>query len=450
VWVGWIRLRFLKLFCLVLVAALTAGLLLLDFVAAGFAPGLSEDQSPQPDQSEARPLIDVSQRADDPAAGVSATQADEGTAAEPSSITQLASARPADGILSGDALVPPQEGDGVPPEPTAAATPFATHSITPLSIPLPDTTTAAAPSDPMPAPPASPPAERTLTHAAAPVPVPSSTVRSAARPAAQSTVPAPQPVADAETAPTLVAEAPQMAQLRQPLTPGGSVSAPNARAASSELSVGAQTLVEFASLQASASGASGTGSVTSSSTRFIPGVVGSWTSAPLKFLSFGPSLGGSVFIGAPATGDGAATGVTSGGSILRIAQSSNGPVIVPSIFLGLPVTETTSANLGTGVWVNSIKETTTLTGAGANESDVHSALVARPFLNAALVQRVSLFDFPPGGAQEVKLSGGYVFADSPFQSAGCAAGQACLRTADQGSWFLGLSFQLAFPSGAAR
>jgi hypothetical protein len=446
------RLRFLKLFCLVLVAGLTVGLLLLDFVAEGFAPGLSEDRGQQQDQREARAPIDVSQRADAAAPGAIVVQAGEDVAAEASSIPQLASARPADGILSGDALMPPPDGEGVSPQPTAAATPFVTRSITPLSVPLPTATTAP-PSDSAPAPPASPAARGTLMRAPAPAPNPSSAAQpvapsAAPAPEVQSTIAAAQPVA--APAPTLATEAPQVAQLRQPLTPGGSASAPNAQTVAPELAVGAQTLVEFASLQASASGAGGTGSVTSSSTRVIPGVVGSWTSAPLKFLPFGPSLGGSVFIGAPATGDGAATGMTSGGSTLRIAQSNNGPVIMPSLFMGLPVTETTSANLGTGVWVNNIKETTTLTGAGASESDVHSGLVVRPFLNAAIVQRVSLFDFPPGGAQEVKLSGGYVFADSPFQLAGCAAGQACLRTADQGSWFLGLSFQLAFPAGAAR
>lgn len=207
-------------------------------------------------------------------------------------------------------------------------------------------------------------------------------------------------------------------------------------------------LVEFPSLQSTASGSlAGTGSVTNSSARIIPGIVGSWTSAPLDGLPLGPSIGGSLFIGAPASGDSVASAGTSGGYTLKLGQTNMWPVIMPRFFMGVPVTDGTSASLGTGVWINNIKETATLANASSTQSDEHSGVMVRPFLNAAIMQRAPLFEFLPPDAQKLKLSGGYIFGDSSFQAAFCASGQTCVKTSDQGSWFLGLSYEFGFPVG---
>ena len=218
----------------------------------------------------------------------------------------------------------------------------------------------------------------------------------------------------------------------------------------SQIALGPQVLVEFPSVQSTASGSlAGTGSVTNSASRAIPGLVGSWTSAPMGALPLTPSFGGSLFVGAPASGDSVATATTTGGYTLKLGETNNWPVIMPRVFMGLPVTDGTRASLGTGVWVNNIKETATLANSTTTQIDEHSGMTVRPFLNAAITQRVPLVGFLPAESQELKFSGGYIFGDTNFQSATCAAGQTCVKTSDQGSWFLGLSFQFGFPVGGA-
>lgn len=220
--------------------------------------------------------------------------------------------------------------------------------------------------------------------------------------------------------------------------------------AGSQVALGPQTLIEFPSLQSTTSGSlAGGGSVTNSSTRVIPGIIGSWTSAPVDMLPLGPSFGGSLFIGAPASGDSVASAATSGGYTLKLGQTNMWPVIMPSFFMGVPVMDGTSASLGTGVWINNIKETATLANATSTQSDEHSGMMVRPFLSAAVMQQAPLFEFLPPDAQKLKVSGGYVFGDSSFQAAFCAAGQTCVKTSDQGSWFLGLSYEFGFPVGGA-
>ncbi|HKT18156.1 MAG TPA: hypothetical protein VJR47_08950 [Stellaceae bacterium] len=301
---------------------------------------------------------------------------------------------------------------------------------------------------PQPAPPASPPASA-AHHAAS----------GSAAPAAAPAQAAEDDVADyqiASNASSPGAPSPKLVAQTAPPSAAPLVSSemhdPRSAAplAGSQVALGPQTLIEFPSLQSTASGSlAGTGSVTNSSTRVIPGIIGSWTSAPLDALPLGPSFGTSLFIGAPATGDSVATASTSGGYTLKLGQTNNWPVIMPRFFMGLPVTDGTSASLGTGVWINNIKETATLANATSTQSDEHSGMMVRPFLNAAIMQRAPLFEFLPPDAQKLKLSGGYIFGDSSFQAAFCAAGQTCVKTSDQGSWFLGLSYEFGFPVGGA-
>jgi hypothetical protein len=308
------------------------------------------------------------------------------------------------------------------------------------------------------APAAPPPAATPPQAAAAPASPPASSAqpRAAKKPAA-----APEQSADDEAAY-------QIASNAQPPAPSAKLVAQAAppskaplvssetrdpRASSSPLfgsqvALGPEMLVEFPSLQSTASGSlAGTGSVTNSSARIIPGIVGSWTSAPLDGLPLGLSVGGSLFIGAPASGDSVASAGTSGGYTLKLGQTNMWPVIMPRFFMGVPVTDSTRASLGTGVWINNIKETATLANASSTQSDEHSGVMVRPFLNAAIMQRAPLFGFLSPDAQKLKLSGGYIFGDSSFQAAFCASGQTCVKTSDQGSWFLGLSYEFGFPVG---
>ncbi len=216
------------------------------------------------------------------------------------------------------------------------------------------------------------------------------------------------------------------------------------------LAVGPQMLIEFPSLQSNASGSlAGSGSVTNSSARVIPGIIGSWTSAPLADLPLKPSFGGSLFIGAPASGDSVASATTSGGYTLKLGQTNNWPVIMPRFFMGVPVADGTRASLGTGIWVNNVKETATLANGSGSQSDERTGVMMRPFLSAAIEQHAPVFGFLPSESQRLKVSGGYIFGDSTFSASFCAAGQTCVRTQDQGSWFLGLSFQMGFPAGGA-
>jgi hypothetical protein len=276
---------------------------------------------------------------------------------------------------------------------------------------------------------------------------PTTGAESNAAPAASAepaTAPAPRPPPQ-----TFVAQvAPSNPPARAPLAP-----APPPRGGSdpaARLAFGLQTLIEFPSLQSNASGSlAGSGSVTNSSARVIPGVIGSWTSAPLADLPLKPSFGGSLFIGAPASGNSVASATTSGGYTLKLGQSNDWPVVMPRVFMGLPVAEGTRASFGTGIWVNNVKETATLANASGSQSDEHTGVMMRPFLSAAIEQRAPLLGFLPSESQRLKVSGGYVFGDSTFSAAFCAAGQTCVRTQDQGSWFLGLSFQMGFPAGGA-
>jgi hypothetical protein len=220
-------------------------------------------------------------------------------------------------------------------------------------------------------------------------------------------------------------------------------------AAGTKFVVGPQIEFEIPSLHASATGTiSGTGSVTNDTVRIIPGIYGSWTSPPVTSLPLSPAFGAGLFIGAPASGDSVASALTTGGFTLKLQQNSSWPILMPSIYAGTRVTDTTRVNVATGLWLSNIKETVTLSNGSFTESDVHSMPVVRPFIGAAIIQRFPTMPFLPGDFQEVKISGGYIFANDTFQANFCPGGQSCVRATDRGSWYFGLALHLSFAGGA--
>ncbi len=501
------RLRLLKLSCLFLVLALAGGLVLFDFAGDDLQSALVQTSSVTPARD-----LDVSAAPEPVATAPNpATPDDAAASAAPTAVPIPApggSEQPAASQLAGDVPVPgdtarndtPVEADAqaqsaAPPDQApASVTAVEGRAFPNLNATLAQTATAPASVESV-APAPTPPARSDETSVAsaaaggstgAPAAVPASDTRSAVasadtsppQPADQPAKPpgiahkhsaihlkAPVPAARSAAAedaaayqvastvtPTARPPTSLLAQTPPPVAPIVPTETrnppPSAPFSGSQFGLGLQTLVEFPSLQSTASGSlAGAGSVTNSSSRVIPGLVGSWTSAPLTALPLTPSLGGSIFLGAPASGDSVASAATSGGYTLKLGQTNMWPVIMPRFFMGVPLIDGTHASLGTGVWINNVKETATIANGTTTQTDEHSGVTVRPFLNAAITQHAPLLGFLPADSQELKFSGGYIFGDTNFQAAFCAAGQTCVKTADQGSWFLGLSFQIGFPAG---
>lgn len=541
------RLRLLKLSCLILVLALAAGLLLFDFAGddlqSAFIETSSVTPAALPDNSASAnlPPADVASTSAPVAPAINTASLDpapvasnaQASAAEPGQVQATAAPLPTGAAAPAASPAPDQAvaAEDAPPAAPTQTQPARAQDLAQASDQRRPASVAAvegrvlAPAAPAPAeaapaplaaaapPPATPKSGTYSVRAAIPAPVkkpasapaadaaadgsssaaamaesrsdfpasidaPAAAPPAATPPQAAAAVPAAPPASSAQpraaknsaAAPAQSANdevAYQIASNAQPPAPSPKLVAQTTppsnaplvsgetrdpRAASplsgSQVALGPEMLVEFPSLQSTASGSlAGTGSVTNSSARIIPGIVGSWTSAPLDALPLGPRFGGSLFIGAPASGDSVASAGTSGGYTLKLGQTNMWPVIMPRFFMGVPVTDGTSASLGTGIWINNIKETATLANAATTQTDEHSGVMVRPFLNAAIMQRAPLFEFLPPDAQKLKLSGGYIFGDSSFQAAFCASGQTCVKTSDQGSWFLGLSYTFGFPVG---
>ncbi len=478
------RLRLLKLCCLLLVVGLAGGLIVFEFsgddLRSAFiqtssvtpAMGIDTSSVPAPTHAAASsaPTADATAPAAsaDNAPGEQLVQTPSGidgqsaVATAPSASTDQSQTPPAPNPASDETpAAAPVESVEAAPVPLAPSAPAANAAAAPTSEPMtvkafasqatafPATigpadavraSTEKTPKSPSPAR-----KNATASNDAVPPSQAQAAQPQAANPTAFQIAAAANPPPSTE----LIAQTPP-APASAPLSSAEGRSASGSLSSFPKIAFGPQLVVEFPTIQTNASGTvTGTGSVTNSTARIIPGIAGSWTSAPLNSLPLNPSFGGSLFVGVPASGDSVTSTTTSSGYALKLGQTNNWPVIMPSFFMGVPVTNGTSASFGTGVWVNNVKETATLSNSSFSESDARSGMTVRPFLNAAIVQRLPLVGFLPGDQQELKLSGGYVFGDTNFQSSACGAGQSCLKTSDQGGWFLGLSFQFGFPVGGA-
>jgi hypothetical protein len=211
---------------------------------------------------------------------------------------------------------------------------------------------------------------------------------------------------------------------------------------------------EFPSVRAVTTGTiSGTGTVTNSTPRTSLGVDANWTSSPVMTPFFPLRFGGSVYVGLPIDGDSIASGMTTGGFTEQVQISNNAPVVVPSFFTSVPVAPGTNLSLGGGAWIENVKETVSLASGTFKESDSRNIALIRPFLSGTLGLNLNTL-FPGVPAlrhDELKLTGGYIFPTaSTGQANFCAGGLSCIRTQEQGSFFVGASFNVSFvPPGVA-
>jgi hypothetical protein len=216
---------------------------------------------------------------------------------------------------------------------------------------------------------------------------------------------------------------------------------------------GIEVVSEFPTVRATTTGSiSGSGSVTNSTPRMSIGVDAIWTSPQFRSLLFPFTVGGSLYVGLPIGGDSIASGRTTGGFTERLQISNNAPILLPSLFMDIPVGPGANVGFDTGIWIENTKETVSLSNSTFSESDTHDAALLRPFLGGSLVLHLDelIHGTPILQGKDLKFSGGYIFPTvSTVQADFCPGGFSCIRTQEEGSFFVSAAFNVSFPAPGA-